>query len=581
MEIFRCPTTPHNRGFPKPKPLNPPQGSPAQPGAVQTEPELGDIKMAQDQDQDHGQEKGEDQGQEGQNQGHLEGGGEDQDQDPAERQWGGHCGRGRHTGGRHHGRRHGRGWGGQGGGNGGHDGHGGPRRGGGGWHGHGHGHGHGRGRGGPPQSGSPPWMEGRKCRFISDVTLPDGTVVAPKSNITKIWKLGNCGSQDWAEGTKLLHVGGDSLLEQPQEPIVVDPAPANGEVDVAVDLVAPEQPGRYISYFRLCGPRGMRFGQRIWVMLVVADTDEEEDGGDDSDTSLDAAALDSDLDISSGDDEHLSHKHQKQQQKQKQKMAKQAEKRQRKMANQAQKAQKLAAKAEQLAARAAKIKASQSQQQGPKQQDPAALAMIEEKVRHIETKARHFASQAEAIKATLAVELPLDAADWTGQLTADQEKAVAAAALNPAQLEQVCNAVAMQQHLGIICDATQQLPIVGVRYTKPDSNGNDTYDLCQAAFDMLPPEDQEQFEAVPTPDIHVLIRTVAAIGSGATEEAVPPPATSCEPEPEPEAADGAPVPSPAPAPAAVVAVVATAADEEGGFELIDGEDSSEEGKKPA
>ena len=77
-----------------------------------------------------------------------------------------------------------------------------------------------------------------KSRFISDVTLPDGTVVAPGTKVCKIWKLGNCGQQDWPSGTMLLHVGGDSLLERPQEPIVVDPAPANGEVDIAVDLIA-------------------------------------------------------------------------------------------------------------------------------------------------------------------------------------------------------------------------------------------------------------------------------------------------------------------------------------------------------
>jgi len=216
---------------------------------------------------------------------------------------------------------------------------------------------------------------------------------------------------------------------------------------------------------------------------------------------------------------------------------------------------------EQLAARAAKIKASQ---QVGKHQDPASLAMMEEKVRHIETKARNFAKQAAAIQATMAtaVELP-DVADMMNQLTPEQQSIVAMAGLTSAQLEAVCTAVATQQHLGIVCDATQQEPIVGVRYTKP-SNG-DTYDLCQSAFDVLPPEEQEQFEAVPTPDINILIR--AASGTG-TEEAVPPVAVSePQPEPEPESDES----------------VTVADDAEGGseasFELVDGDDSSEEGKK--
>merc|ERR1712146_318035 len=179
--------------------------------------------------------------------------------------------------------------------------------------------------------------------------------------------------------------------------------------------------------------------------------------------------------------------------------------------------------------------------------DPASLAMVEEKIRHIETQAENFANQAAAIQATLATlgELSPEDANAMDQLTQDQQAIVAAVGLASDQLQAVCSAV-----------ATQQQPIVGVRYTKP-SNG-DTYDLCQAAFDKLPPEEQEQFEAVPTPDINFLIRNVAA-----TEEAVPPEAT-CEPEPEPDPAT----------------VTDDAEGDSAGsgseFELVDGDESSEE-----
>ena len=503
MEIFKCPSSPHNRGFPKPKPLNPPVVEVAVAPTIvqqhhhhqqqqQQQQEGAGVELPSE-DQDHGNDE------------------EPHGQEPEWCQWG-HGRHGRHGGwhGSHHvgGCHRGHGWGG------------------------GRGKvwgGHGRGQGfGAPQSVPPPFAEARKARFISDVTLPDGTVVAKGSKVCKIWKLGNCGSHDWPSGTKLLHVGGDSLLERPQEPINVDPAPANGEVDVAVDLQAPEEPGRYISYFRLCGPRGMRFGQRIWVMLVVAD---EGDDSDDLDASLES-------DVSSGEQDPLA-------QKQKQKLQRQAMKRERQIANQKAKAQKFADKAEQLAARAAKIKA----QQGGKHQDSASLAMTEEKVRHIEAKARNFAKQAAAIQATLAtaIEFP-ELADVMNQLTLEQQQIIATAGLTSAQLEAVCTAVSTQQHLGIVCDATQQQPIVGVRYTKP-SNG-DTYDLCQSAFDMLAPEEQEQFEALPTPDIKILIRAVSA-----TEEAVPPStAGEAQPEPEPELESDEP------------------------FELVDGDDSAD-GKK--
>lgn len=498
---------------------------------------------------------------------------QDQDQEPhdheqAQPEWGGRCGRhGRHGGGRHGGGRHagyGRGgWGGGGGGRGGR--HGGGWGGGGGRHGGWHGGGCDDGQQQQQQqpSGTPAWMEGRKSRFIADVTLPDGTIVAPGSKFTKIWKLGNHGTQDWATGTNLIHVGGDSLLENPTDgPVIVTPASASGgEVDVAVDLVAPAAPGRYISYFRLCGPRGMRFGQRIWVMVVVSD----EDDLDDSDLSAD--------ELSSGNEEQASALTEKQRHKQQ----KQAAKQQRKLADITAKAQKLGAKAEQLTARAAKIKTGNPKQQAKHASDPAAVALMEEKVRHIEAKALHFATQAAACQAeadTLAVTVAIPAAckSMMKQLTAEQQQAVLSASLTAAQLEAVCVAVTMQQHLGVVCDATQQLPISGVRFTKPDPATDDTYDLCVEAFEMLAPEDQEQFESIVTPDINLLIKHIKTTmtAPAPTDAEGVPPFGGAEPEPEPETDETLPSPSPAPAPAPAAPTAGSGSD--GEFEIVDGDD---------
>merc|ERR1719463_588359 len=45
-----------------------------------------------------------------------------------------------------------------------------------------------------------------------------------------------------------------------------------GEVDVAVDLVAPSELGRFVGYWRLTGPHGRRkFGQRVWCHIQVVD----------------------------------------------------------------------------------------------------------------------------------------------------------------------------------------------------------------------------------------------------------------------------------------------------------------------
>jgi len=106
------------------------------------------------------------------------------------------------------------------------------------------------------------------ARYVSDVTIDDGTTVQPEQPFVKIWKMRNEGTVSWPENTRLGYVGGDKLSAAEAVPVPsVDPAQ---EVDIAVDMVAPAKPGRYVGYWRLAAPDGSRFGQRVWVDINVA-----------------------------------------------------------------------------------------------------------------------------------------------------------------------------------------------------------------------------------------------------------------------------------------------------------------------
>ncbi|XP_074590621.1 protein NBR1 homolog [Curcuma longa] len=109
------------------------------------------------------------------------------------------------------------------------------------------------------------------CLFIKDVTVPDGTLIPPSTPFTKIWRVRNNGVIRWPYGTRLVWVDGyqfasrnSFLLE-----ISVDGLPTEEEVDIAVDLVSPATPGRYISHWRLETPSGHKFGQEVWVFIKV------------------------------------------------------------------------------------------------------------------------------------------------------------------------------------------------------------------------------------------------------------------------------------------------------------------------
>jgi hypothetical protein len=124
------------------------------------------------------------------------------------------------------------------------------------------------------------------ARFVRDVTLPDGIEVAPGARVVKTWRFRNDSAKAWPEGSRLLWVGKRSdRLDAPESTPVPSCQPGQ-EVDVSVPLVAPAQAGRYTAYFRLAGPLGKRFGQRLWVIVSVVESSSSSDEGSGKPTDI-------------------------------------------------------------------------------------------------------------------------------------------------------------------------------------------------------------------------------------------------------------------------------------------------------
>lgn len=95
-----------------------------------------------------------------------------------------------------------------------------------------------------------------KAQFLQDVTIPDGTVMAPAHPFTKTWRFKNVGSVSWGEGVKLVFVEGnqkgfESKKMAGPDFVQVPDVAAGKTVDVSVDLVSPQKPGQHRSYWRL------------------------------------------------------------------------------------------------------------------------------------------------------------------------------------------------------------------------------------------------------------------------------------------------------------------------------------------
>mmetsp|Transcript_20064 Transcript_20064/g.28096 ORF Transcript_20064/g.28096 Transcript_20064/m.28096 type:complete len:564 (+) Transcript_20064:108-1799(+) len=105
------------------------------------------------------------------------------------------------------------------------------------------------------------------AKFIVDVNIPDGSETECGSKFVKTWRMRNDGAVAWPEGTVLKFVGGVVMSDSPTIPVKA--LNVGEEMDISVAMTAPTVAGRYISYFRLCTPDGIRFGHRIWVDFIA------------------------------------------------------------------------------------------------------------------------------------------------------------------------------------------------------------------------------------------------------------------------------------------------------------------------
>lgn len=128
-------------------------------------------------------------------------------------------------------------------------------------------------------------------RFVCDVSVPDGSVLGAGEVFTKTWRFRNDSDAAWPAGSRLLFVGKNSDRMGAPDEVRVERAVAPGdEIDISVPLTAPNAPGRYVTYFRLCGADERKFGQRVWCSIIVKDA-----ASSSSDEEAAAAPADADM----------------------------------------------------------------------------------------------------------------------------------------------------------------------------------------------------------------------------------------------------------------------------------------------
>lgn len=122
------------------------------------------------------------------------------------------------------------------------------------------------------------------AHFVRD-TVQDGTTLPASTVFEQTWTLRNGGTRSWPAGCTVKFVGGDNMCAvDPAHPASVYELVSAAESTTCYTEVAPGQEfgftvlmrtppraGKVISYWRLTGPTGEKFGHRLWCDVMVAE----------------------------------------------------------------------------------------------------------------------------------------------------------------------------------------------------------------------------------------------------------------------------------------------------------------------
>ena len=114
----------------------------------------------------------------------------------------------------------------------------------------------------------------RECAsFVADVTIADGSYVAPGSTFTKTWRIRNNGTTTWTTNYKLVFVSGTQMAKQSYVNLPYNVMPGQ-TVDISVQMTAPAEAGSYKSSWMLMNESGSQFGvgancqTPVWAQII-------------------------------------------------------------------------------------------------------------------------------------------------------------------------------------------------------------------------------------------------------------------------------------------------------------------------
>jgi hypothetical protein len=99
-----------------------------------------------------------------------------------------------------------------------------------------------------------------KAQFVADVTVRDGTVMAPGQKFTKTWSLRNVGSCAWVKGTYQIVYFSGERMGAPESLAFAEDVPVGRTANFSVEMTAPSTAGSYRGFWMFKNASGRLFG---------------------------------------------------------------------------------------------------------------------------------------------------------------------------------------------------------------------------------------------------------------------------------------------------------------------------------
>ena len=105
--------------------------------------------------------------------------------------------------------------------------------------------------------------------FQEDLSIPDGSQVAPGQLLDKRWEVENSGTCNWDDRYRLRLIAGNNL-GVPAE-LALYPGRSGTRVPIRIVFTAPDEPGPYRSAWQAYSPEEEPFGDQIFIDIVIGE----------------------------------------------------------------------------------------------------------------------------------------------------------------------------------------------------------------------------------------------------------------------------------------------------------------------